>query len=115
MTFVLINYFSFLNQQNIQHLAMFDWMEFSPDTLRLAGVQSPFAVRLYSTTSSQGTVALSAQAVRTIIQSPALVVDLPSMNHAFSRLLFKLLSVEVPLGILATLYQYYSKVYSYYE
>ena len=85
---------------------MFDWMEFSPDIWHLAGVQSFFVVTLCNTKLLQGIiVVLSVQAVRTIIRSPALVVDLLfKTDHAFLHFLFKLLSVGAPLGILATLY-----------
>ena len=102
-------------QQNIQHLAMFGWMKFSLDTWRLAGAQSLFIVKIYNMESSQlGTVVLSAQVVRTITRSPALVVDLlqlETMDHALLHLPFKLLFVEeIHLGTLAILYQWCSKV-----
>jgi hypothetical protein len=92
---------------------MFGWMKFIPDIWHLAGAQSLFVVRIYSTKSSrQGTVVLSAQAIHPIKRSPALVVDLLQlkMDHALLHLLSKLLSVEVHLGTLATLYQWCSKV-----
>jgi hypothetical protein len=67
-------------------------MKFIPDIWHLAGAQSLFTVRIYNTKSSQGTVALSAQAVLPIIRSSALVVDLLQlkMDHALLHLLFKL-------------------------
>ena len=92
---------------------MFSWMEFSLDILHLAGAQSLFTVRLYNTKSSQQTVTLSAQAIQTIIRSPVLPlgVDLLfRMEDASLHLPFKLLSVEVPSGILVILYQWCSKV-----
>ena len=93
---------------------MFDWMEFSLDIWHLAGVQSLFAVTLCNTIFLPGIVVLSAQAVQTIIRSPALVVDLLfKMELAFLHFLSKQLSVGAPLGIPATLYQWCSKVANY--